>query len=241
PAGSALSGRSTRSFVWTWSVSGAGTLAFTAGASGKEANTGNTIAPVPITSSTVVVQSPAALSLSVAATPAKVSAGLQRVSLALALKNQGGASLRLDALRTPTVTTTGTAAAMLASAPASPAGTLLAGGAATTFTWQYDVSGSGTISLSASASGTDANSGTAVAPGAMAASAVTVQKPAALTLSASLNSSTLSAGLQKDSPVVQDTNPGQDGAVCDRILATTSRTTESACSSSAHISPTTPR
>ena len=32
----------------------------------------------------------------ISATPARVSAGLQRVSLALALKNQGGASLRLE-------------------------------------------------------------------------------------------------------------------------------------------------
>ena len=239
PAGSALSGRSTRSFVWTWSVSGAGTLAFTAGASGKEANTGNTIAPVPITSSTVVVQSPAALSLSVSATPAKVSAGLQRVSLALALMNPGGASVRLDALPPPTVTTTGTAAAMLASAPASPAGTLLAGGATTTFTWQYDVSGSGTVSLSASASGTDANSGTAVAPGAVAASAVTVQQPAALTLSASLNPATLSAGLQQLSLVLQATNPGEAGAVFAALPAPTIVTTGSA-SASVVTSPPSP-
>jgi hypothetical protein len=213
PAGTALAGGSTRSFVWTWSVSGTGTLAFTAGASGKEANTGNPIAPVPVTSSTVVVQSPAVLSLSASATPAKVSAGLQRVSLLLALSNTGGAAVRLDALPPPAVTATGTAAATLASAPASPAGTLLAGGATTTLSWQYDVGGSGTLSFSASASGTDANSGTVLAPGPSAANAVTVQKPAGLTLSASLGPPTLSGGLQQLTLVLQATNPGEAGAV----------------------------
>ena len=228
PAASMLPGGSTRSFVWTWSVSGAGTLAFTAGASGKDANSGNAIVPVPVTSSTVVVQQPAALSLSASATPAKVSAGLQRVSLALSLSNPGGAAVRLDALPPPTVTTTGTVAATLFSAPASPAGTLLSGGATTIFTWQYDVSGSGSLSLSGSASGTDANSATALAAGPMAAAAVTVQRPAGLTLSASLSPSTLSAGLQQLSLVLQATNPGEAGAVLAALPAPTMVRTGSA-------------
>src|SRR5207237_809960 len=92
-------------------------------------------------------------------------------------------------------------------------------------------SGSGTVSLSASASGTDANSGTAVAPGAVAASAVTVQQPAALTLSASLNPSTLSAGLQQLSLVLRATNPGEAGAVFAALPAPTIVTTGSASAS----------
>src|SRR5205823_14725139 len=146
----------TRSFVWTYSISGSGTLAFTAGASGKEANTGDTIAPTPVTSPTVVVQAPAMLSLTASSTPAKVSAGLQRLSFALSLTNAGGAAVRLDALPSPVVSTTGSAVATLASAPGSPVGTLLAGGASATFTWQYEVSGSGTLSFSGCASGSDA-------------------------------------------------------------------------------------
>src|SRR5205807_9116283 len=194
----------------------------------KDANSGNAIVPVPLTSSTVVVQQPAALSLSASATPAKVSAGLQRVSLALSLSNPGGAAVRLDALRPPTVATTGTVAATLFSAPASPAGTLLSGGATTIFTWQYDVSGSGSLSLSGSASGTDANSATALAAGPMAAAAVTVQRPAGLTLSASLSPSTLSAGLQQLSLVLQATNPGEAGAVLAALPAPTMVKTGSA-------------
>jgi hypothetical protein len=237
PAGSVLPGGSTRSFVWTWTVSGTGTLSFTARATGKESNSGNTIAPVPVTSSTVVVQAPAALTLSATATPAKVSAGLQRVSLALAVSNPGGAAVRLDALPPPTVATTGTAAATLASAPASPAGTLLAGGATTTFTWQYDVAGSGTLSLSASASGTDANSGTALAPAPVAATAVTVQQPAGLTLSASLSPATLSAGLQQLSLVLQAKNPGEAGAVLAALPAPSIVTTGSASASAVSSPP----
>jgi hypothetical protein len=213
PAGTALAGGASLSFIWSYSESGSGTLAFTAGASGKEANTGNAIAPSPVTSQTVTVQAPAALSISAAATPGTVSAGLQRVSLALTLSNAGGAAVRLNALPAPTITPTGSAAATVASAPASTAGTLLAGGASATYTWQYDVTGSGALSFSASASGADANSATALAPGPAAAGPVTVQQPAKLSLSASLNLSTLSAGLQQLQLTLLATNSGGAGLV----------------------------
>lgn len=219
PAGTALTGGTTQSFVWTYSVSGTGTLAFTAKASGKEANTGNAIAPTPVVSPTVTVQAPAALALSASATPAQVSAGLQKVSLALTASNSGGASVKLDALASPIVTTTGTAAASLASSPASPAGTLLAGGASTTFTWQYDVSGSGTLSFSAKASGVDANSSTVLAPSPATAGPATVQQPAQLTLSASLNLTILSAGLQQLQLTLQANNPGEAGVVLNALPA----------------------
>ena len=229
PAGTALSGGTTRSFTWTYTVSASGTLAFTARATGKEANSGNAILPAPVTSSTVVVQAPAALSLSASATPARVSAGLQRVSLALAASNPGGAAVRLDTLPSPLVA--GTAAATIVSTPASPAATLLAGGATATFTWQYEVSGSGTLSFSASASGTDANSGTVLAPAPAAAGQVTVQQPAKLSLSASLNLSLLSAGLQQLSLTLQASNPGEAGVVLAALPAPTIVTTGAATAS----------
>ena len=239
PAGNALTGGATRSFVWTYSISGSGTLAFTAGASGKEGNTGNTIAPTPVTSPTVVVQAPAMLSLTASATPAMTSAGLQRLSFALALSNGGGAAVRLNALPSPVVSTTGSAAATVASAPASPAGTLLAGGASATFTWQYDVSGSGTLSFSGSASGSDANSGTALAPAPASAGPNTIQQPAKLSLSASLNLSTLSAGVQQLQLTLNATNGGAAGVVL-AALPTPSVTTIGTASASISSSPASP-
>jgi len=231
PAGTALAGGASTSFIWSYSESGSGTLAFTAGASGKESNTGNAIAPTPVTSQTVTVQAPAALSLSATATPGSVSAGLQRVSLTLTLHNAGGASVRLDALPAPVVSATGTAAAAIFSSPASTAGTLLAGGGSATYTWQYDVSGSGTLSFSASASGADANSAAVLAPPAAAAGPVTVQQPAKLSLSASLNLSTLSAGLQQLQLTLKATNSGGAGAVLAALPAPTLTATGTASAS----------
>src|SRR6266851_793919 len=182
---------------------------------------------------------PAMLSLTASATPAKVSAGLQRVSLALSLSNAGGAAVRLDALPDPTLSATGSAAATVASAPASTAGTLLAGGASATYTWQYDVSGGGALSFSASASGVDANSATALAPGPAAAGPVTVQQPAKFSLSASLNLSTLSAGLQQLQLTLQATNGGGAGIVFAPLPAPSIAVTGTA-SASAVSSPASP-
>src|SRR6266852_3386411 len=182
---------------------------------------------------------PAMLSLTASATPAKVSAGLQRVSLALSLSNAGGAAVRLDALPDPTLSATGSAAATVASAPASTAGTLLAGGASATYTWQYDVSGGGALSFSASASGVDANSATALAPGPAAAGPVTVQQPAKFSLSASLNLSTLSAGLQQLQLTLQATNSGGAGIMLAPLPAPSIAVTGTA-SASAVSSPASP-
>jgi len=62
----------------------------------------------------------------------------------------------MAALPTPSVTTTGTASALDRLEPASPAGSVLGGGAMRRFVWTYSVAGSGTLSFTASASGTDA-------------------------------------------------------------------------------------
>src|SRR5207248_5994674 len=150
------------------------------------------------------------VSLSQSASPAQVSAGLQRVQVTLTATNTGGATLQLGSPSAPSVQTSGTAGAALATSPA-PGGATLAAGAQQSFTWTYDVSGSGTLTFSASASGTDANSGTAVLALAAVESAVTVQKPASLSLAASLDNATVSAGLQQLQLTLQATNPGEAG------------------------------
>jgi hypothetical protein len=134
-AGLILHSGGSSDFIWTFDASGSGTVAWQASATATESNTGQTLAPAPVTSGTIAVDPPAALTLSVAVSPLNVSAGLQRVQLALTAKNSGGASLRLDALPAPTALTTGTAAAAVATSPPPAAGTVLAGGAAQTFTW----------------------------------------------------------------------------------------------------------
>jgi len=192
-AGLVLHSGNSRDFTWTFDASGSGTVSWRASASATESNTGATLAPAPASSSGIAIDAPAALALSLAASPARVSAGLQRVQLALTATNTGGASLRLDPLPAPTVRTSGSAAAALASAAPSTGGTVLPGGASQTFSWQYDVSGSGTLAFAATASGTDGNSGTAVSPPAAAAPVVEVQAPGTLAATATASPRHVSA------------------------------------------------
>ncbi|TMA33557.1 MAG: hypothetical protein E6J88_00720 [Deltaproteobacteria bacterium] len=181
--GALLAGGSTKTWTWAYDVSGSGTLTFSASASGTDANSGTAVSATPPSANPVAVEKPASLSLSASLSAATVSAGLQQLKLTLQATNGGGAGLVLAALPVPSVTPTGTASAALASSPPSPAGDVLAGGAARSFTFTYNVAGSGTLSYTASASGSDANAGTAVnAAGPAAAGPATVQKPATLTV-----------------------------------------------------------
>ena len=116
-------------------------------------------------SAPVVLEARAALSLSLSATPAaRVSAGLQRLQLTLTASNTGGAGLTLNAVAAPSLLATGTAAATLATSSAPPGQTVIAGGTSQSFTWQYDVSGSGTLTFTGSASGVEQGSGAALTP-----------------------------------------------------------------------------
>src|SRR5438128_2107061 len=207
-SGLALRSGGSRDFTWTFDASGRGTVSRRASASGTESNTGATLAPAAATTAANAIEAPAALALSLAASPLRVSAGLQRVQVALTATNTGGASLRLDPLPAPTVRATGSAAATLAVSPPSAGGTVLAGGASQTFSWKYDVSGSGTLTFAATASGTDADSGTPVNPPAASAPAVEVQAPGALAATATASPGQVSAGLQQVSLVLTLQNAG---------------------------------
>src|SRR5207245_2310162 len=127
-AGTVLAGGASQTFSWQYDVSGSGTLAFAATASGTDADSGTPVSPPAASAPAVEVQAPGALAATATASPGQVSAGLQQVSLVLTLQNAGGAAVRLDALPTPAVTAGGSAAAALSSSPPSPAGDLLAGG-----------------------------------------------------------------------------------------------------------------
>ena len=133
-------------------------------------------------SAPVTVQQPAGLSATASVTPPSVSAGLQQLQFALNASNTGEAGLTFSALGAPAVTPTGTAAATLVSSPPSPAGSTLAGGSQRSFTWTYNVTGSGSLTFAASVGGTDANAAMPVSAGPATAGPATVQKPANLTV-----------------------------------------------------------
>jgi hypothetical protein len=220
-AGTVLTSGGSKSFVWTFNASGSGTVSWSSSASATESNTGATISPAAVTSGSVAVDAPAALSISLSATPARVSAGLQQVQVTLKATNSGGAALRFDPLPAPTLLVTGTAAATVATSPAPAGGTLLAGGATQSFTWSYNVSGSGTLAFSASASGVDANSGTARSASAGPTPTVQAQAPGALSANAAATPSLVSAGLQQVSLALTARNTGEAGVQLNALPAPT--------------------
>jgi len=143
-------------FTWHYTAAAAGSLTFSASATGTDANnpsvhpSSNTATGPPVT-----VQAPAALTAtSILATP-----GTGSVTLTLTVTNSGGAAANNVGPATGMPTVTGTGAVTLATPP-TPFG--LGAGAANTLTWIYTVTTAGTLTFSAAATGTDANSSATV-------------------------------------------------------------------------------
>src|SRR5438128_5835886 len=221
PAGDLLAGGATRTFTWVWNVSGNGTLAFSCSASGTDANAGVAIAAVTAASQAVTVQAPGALSVSASVSPASASAGQNSVSFTLIIRNTGGADVRLDPLAAPTIAATGSAGATIAAAPASAAGTVLDGGSSASFTWLYDVSGSGTLSFTGSASGVEMNTQGALTPAPVTSSPISVQRPGQLSIAATASPAQVSAGLQQVSVTLSVTNTGGASVILDALAPPT--------------------
>ncbi len=150
PAGPlTLGAGAAQSFTWTYSVSGIGTVSFTATAIGTDGGTG-----VPAwTSATGTLNS---LAGAVAVAPTPLSVG-QWMSIVLTVTNNGQASVTgvLPALQINSG-----AGLVTLEGSVSPAGPLtINAGAAKSFTWTYSASGFGTFAFTATAAGTDAGSG----------------------------------------------------------------------------------
>ncbi len=179
PASQDVPGGGDASFTWALQATGAGTCDFTASATGSDANT---LAPVSVSTMTgaLVIQVPGALSASLSVAPARADLG-QPVTVTLDVANSGGSAV-VGVAPALTFTPAG-AATQSAAAPVSAA---IAGHSSQTFTWTVSSGMAGILTLSGSAAGTDANSGAAVSSPPAGAS-LTVQRRAALSLSASVS------------------------------------------------------
>src|SRR5262249_17766162 len=136
-----------------------GTLTFSTGAAGTDANSSQPVTASSVSSPTVTVQTPASLSITSFTLPASLSRG-STFSAVLVVSNGGQAPARgvLPSPNPPTLATTGGANATTSSA-LSPVD--IAGGGTATFTWTYTENGSspGSLRATTGAAGTDANSG----------------------------------------------------------------------------------
>jgi len=188
---------SSHTFVFNYVENGtaAGTLSFTARASGTDSMSGSPVNSANATTGTATVQEPASLTISSFTLPTNVSRG-QTFLASMTVRNNGQAPA-LNVAPTPNPplpTTTGGAAATTLDVPAPQT---IAGGASFTFTWSYTESGSstGTFRLSAGASGVDGNSGSALSVGTINSNTAQVETPAALAVT-SFTTSPLSAVLR---------------------------------------------
>jgi hypothetical protein len=182
PAAQDVPGGATRTFAWSFLARESGAGRFLAAAAGEDANGAGPVVLASVLSNELLVDSPAALVATAAASPLQVTAG-QAVSVALDVTNLGEAA----AVVTPALVCapSGTAAW---SATSSPAASAVAGGATVRFEWTVATSGSGTLAFSPSVAGTDANSG---APLAASATALPVRVQAPARLSAALTAAPL--------------------------------------------------
>jgi len=202
PAAQDVPAQATRTFQWTFHATGAGSLNFSVGASGKDKLSGATVSTTASAGPTAVQTQPA-LTAVAQLTPAQASTG-QLLTLRLDVTNGGQATAA-------GVTATATGGSGVATQTAAPAAQDVPGGQTRSFSWSYQATAPGTLQLSASASGTDANSGLSVSTAAASASAA-IQTRAALAAVARLSQASASVG-QTVQLLLDVTNSGQAAAL----------------------------
>ncbi|HVE85887.1 MAG TPA: PKD domain-containing protein, partial [Myxococcales bacterium] len=197
PAAQSIPGGSTATFTWTFTENGTntGTLRFTGGAAGTDANSGAAVTAPQVQSAASTVQTPAALSITSFTIPSTI---VRRTSydVVLAVRNNGqaAADLVIPSPNPPAEVSTGGAGGST-STTVTPVS--IAGGASHSFTWTYveNGSGPGTLQYTAGATGTDANSGAALSAASASTPVATVQEPADLEITSfTLSGTTLSVG-----------------------------------------------
>ncbi len=194
-------------FSWTYTATGAGTLAFAGSVHATDSFSGTTITGVtdPATPAAVTVVPPAALTASL---PSSGAAAFGReFTVTMTVTNSGGAAVRNLIPAAPTVAPGGLAALKTGTGPIPASVDSLLPGASTPFTWTF-VAGStpGTVRFSSSASGNDANSGVLVAS-AVATSGNFTIGAAGMNASLSAAPATVSVG-QPITLTLTVTNPG---------------------------------
>ncbi len=144
----------TTTYAWSYTVTGAGLVSFTATASGVEAGSGNPLAVSASVSATTagVVQLTGTLWVA----PTGLSVG-QIATLTLTITNTGSAALNGTTATASVLTGSNRAALIAGPFPGGPVA--IPPGGVQTFTWTLSTYGAGVVVLSATATGTEAGSG----------------------------------------------------------------------------------
>ena len=167
----------TRKFIAT----GAGTLSFSARATGFDANTGIPTASTSVESNAITVARATSLVVSFDADRTRVSEG-QSIALTMTVVNNGEVAASSV---TPTSLAPGGTAGFLLSNPSPLSMASLAGGASDSFTWTVTTAAgdAGELSFTGAASGTNAISGATVTATPVSTPGMLIQTRPSLTLS----------------------------------------------------------
>ncbi|HEY2745957.1 MAG TPA: CARDB domain-containing protein [Polyangia bacterium] len=178
PPQASIAGGGMQTFTWQYAAGSPGSVTFTAGAGGQDANSGVAVS-APIGSTTITVVKHAALSVGWSV-PANVAAG-GSITATMTVTNSGGNAAVTIAPTTLTLGGTATATLVSGPTPTSTPGPL-APGNMTTFTWVYTAGATaGTVTFTGGANGQDATDASAISSGPVTSSPVTIGNPAALT------------------------------------------------------------
>jgi len=212
-----IPGGTSLTFTWTYTGSVAGTIAFTATATGTDHNSGLTLTSGPVTSNPEVITAPAALAARLSILSGTVCSG-SAVMVTLTVTNTGGGDA--NAVTASPLFVTGPGSLAPLAGPSPPMPVTLAGGNWRVFTWTMTGATPGALGLSITVTGTDANSGLPLSLGPVVSGGATVLVSGALSaLSTSWPSSTMLGGVITVTLTVTNTGGADVGNVMPSISA----------------------
>ncbi|HPI03349.1 MAG TPA: hypothetical protein PKZ78_05870, partial [Candidatus Goldiibacteriota bacterium] len=177
PGAANITGGSSAAYTWRYSTTNTGTVSFYGEAQGADANSGLIKTAAPVTSSQVILQSPATLTANLLL-PSTVSL-YQVYTVVMQVSNTGSAAAVNVAPPSALNLTGSTGSSIKVSGPA-PAVQTIAGSSSAFFTWTYSAVGTGSMNFSGNAAGTDGNSG-AVVTSTNASRGLIIEKASKLT------------------------------------------------------------
>lgn len=164
-------------FLWTFSASGAGTLAFEGTAAGTDEYSGLPVISPALSSPDVLVPAPAELAAAAAVTPSLACAG-QNLLVSVTVTNTGQVAASGVTVNGFVQSGTGSANPVAGPTPSMPV--VVPGGGSITFTWTYTGASLGVVAFTATATGWDSNSGESLTTGPETSGAVSIGLPAVL-------------------------------------------------------------
>ncbi|MEK7477648.1 MAG: hypothetical protein AAB152_18670 [Candidatus Coatesbacteria bacterium] len=208
PAGPVtLPGGSSVTFRWTYSVSGAGAVSFSASATGTDGTFFT--AAISGAAGGVTLQTAGTLAAGLAVTPPVASLWQQLVTVELTVTNTGGATVNTVAPALQVNRGAGVLTLLSGPVPAGPVS--IASGLSQTFVWTYTASGAGWLSFTGTGTGVDTAGGGTV--GAAASASATMQTGANLVCALAATVPSPLGARQPITLVLTVTNTGDAAAI----------------------------